>query len=100
LPGLLTTQVPPPDHCLEPSPAVQESLATPVSPALYPDAAADALVQELVNYLQVPNDHIAIGAGGSELLTAIAQVTLEAGTEVVYPWPSFEMYPQISALNA
>src|SRR5699024_9648213 len=84
---------------LEPIPAVQESLAKPVSPALYPDAAADALVQELVNYLQVPNDHIAIGAGGSELLTAIAQVTLESGTVVVYPWARFEMRPQIRALH-
>lgn len=100
VPGLQPYKLSSNEHFLEPIPAVQESLAKPVSPALYPDAAADALVQELVNYLQVPNDHIAIGAGGSELLTAIAQVTLEAGTEVVYPWPSFEMYPQISALNA
>ncbi len=26
-------------------------------------------------------------------------MTLEAGAEVVYPWPSFEMYPQVSGLN-
>src|SRR5699024_8786826 len=87
------------EHFMAPIPAVQKTLTKPINPALYPDAAAEALVHQLSNYLEVPKDHIVIGAGGSELLTAIAQVTLEPGTEVVYPWPSFEMYPQVSGLN-
>lgn len=100
VPGLHPYKLSSNEHFLDPILAVQQSLAQPVNPALYPDASAGALTQELANYLQVPAHHIAIGAGGSELLTALAQVTLEAGTEIVYPWPSFEMYPQVSALNA
>src|SRR5699024_12336887 len=100
VPGLQPYKLSSNEHFLEPIPAVQESLAKPVSPALYPDAAADALVQELVNYLQAPNDHIAIGAGASQLLTAIAQVTLEAGTEVLYQWPRLALNQYNIALNA
>lgn len=100
VPGLHPYKLSSNEHFLDPIPAVQQALAQPVNPALYPDASAGALTEELANYLQVPAHHIAIGAGGSELLTALAQITLEAGTEIVYPWPSFEMYPQVSALNA
>lgn len=87
------------EHFVEPLPEVMEALAQPVNPASYPDHAATELVAELSTYLQLPTDHIIVGAGGSEILTALAHITLEAGAEVVYPWPSFEMYPQISGLN-
>lgn len=100
VPGLQPYKLSSNEHFLEPLPEVLEAIADPIHPAGYPDAAAGALTTELSNYLQVTGDHIAIGAGGSEILTALAHITLEAGTEVVYPWPSFELYPQASAINA
>lgn len=100
IPGLQPYKLSSNEHFLQPLPEVVEALAQPVNPATYPDAFATALTTELSSYLEVPTDHIAIGAGGSEILTALAHITLEADTEVVYPWPSFEMYPQAAALNA
>ena len=87
------------EHFLPPIPAVTEALTKAVNPATYPDPAAKALTTELADYVQLPQDHIAVGAGGSEIVTALAHITLEAGSEVIYPWPSFELYPQASALN-
>ena len=87
------------EHYLPPLPGILETLAEPINPANYPDPSATALISALSDYLQVPNDHITVGAGGSEMLTAISHVTLEAGTEVVYPSPSFELYAQAAALN-
>ncbi|GAA2033701.1 histidinol-phosphate transaminase [Yaniella flava] len=87
------------EHFLPPISAVVEALTEVTNPATYPDPAAKALTAELANYLQVSEDHVAVGAGGSEIITALAHITLEAGSEVIYPWPSFELYPQASALN-
>lgn len=87
------------EHYLPPLPDVLEAVAEQINPADYPDPSASALISALSDYLQVPNDHITVGAGGSEMLTALSHITLEAGTEVVYPSPSFELYAQAAALN-
>ena len=100
VPGLQPFKLSSNEHYLPPLPAVTEAMAQPANPADYPDAAATALIAALSEYLQVPTEHLIIGTGASEILTALAHVTLQEGTEVVYPWPSFEMYPQATALNA
>ena len=97
--GLVPYKLSSNEHYLQPLPGVLEAVAEPFNPANYPDPSASALTSALSDYLQVPNDHIAVGAGGSEMLTAICHITLEAGTEVVYPSPSFELYAQAAALN-
>ncbi|OAV62892.1 histidinol-phosphate transaminase [Enteractinococcus helveticum] len=84
---------------LPPLPEVLEAMADIPNPAGYPDPTASALIAGLSEYLDVPNDHITVGAGASEIISALARVTTEAGTETVYPWPSFELYPQTAALN-
>lgn len=100
IPGLEPYKLSSNEHYLTPLSAVTEAMAQPVNPAGYPDPAATVLVSELSQYLQVPADHVLVGAGASELLSALAHVTLETGDEVIYPWPSFELYPQATALNA
>lgn len=100
IPGLEPFKLSSNEHYLPPLPEVMQALAQPINPAGYPDPAATALICELAAYLEVPQDHLIVGTGASEILTALAQVTLEEGTEVVYPWPSFELYPQAAALNA
>lgn len=87
------------EHYLQPLPGVMEAIAEPNTPAAYPDPAASALTTALSEYLRVPTDHIAVGAGGSEIITALSHITLEPEAEVVYPSPSFELYSQAAALN-
>lgn len=84
---------------LPPLPEILEAMTDIPNPAGYPDPTASALIAGLSEYLDVPTDHIAVGAGASEIISALARVTTEAGTETVYPWPSFELYPQTAALN-
>ena len=87
------------ENHLPPLPEVLEAMAEVPNPAGYPDPTASALIAGLSEYLNVSADHITVGAGASEILAALARVTTEAGTETIYPWPSFELYPQTAALN-
>ena len=57
------------EHYLPPLPAVVEALTKPMTPSSYPDPAASALL--LSEYLRYRN-HITVGAGGSEMLSALA----------------------------
>ena len=85
---------------LEPLPAVVEAVAgASGAPALYPDPAAARLTEALADFHGVPADHVVLSAGSSESLAALVGITLEPGAEVVYPWPSFEMYPQLSSFS-
>jgi histidinol-phosphate aminotransferase len=61
----------------------------------YPDPAQGALRERLSHRYGVPVERIAIGNGGSDLLVAAGDALLEPGAEVVYPWPSFSMYPHM-----
>lgn len=87
------------ENHLTPLPAVLETMtAHAKDPALYPDDAALALRTELSERLGVDRDELIVTTGASELLVALTQITSDAGTEAIYPWPSFEMYPQITGL--
>lgn len=100
VPGLTPYKLSSNEHYLPPLDPVLEAIAAPINPASYPDPAANALKLELSKYLQVPVEQIGLGVGASEILTALAHITLETDSEVIYPWPSFELYPQTTALNA
>ncbi|MCL7660208.1 hypothetical protein M8360_32970, partial [Klebsiella pneumoniae] len=73
-------------------------VAHATNPALYPDDAALALRQGLADRLGVGLDQLVVTTGASELLVALTQITSDATTEAIYPWPSFEMYPQTTGL--
>jgi histidinol-phosphate aminotransferase len=64
----------------------------------YPDGAAVALRQKLATRFGVPVDTVAVSNGSNEMLRLIAQATLRPGDEVVFAWPSFVVYPMVTAL--
>ncbi|MET0836259.1 MAG: histidinol-phosphate transaminase [Thermoleophilaceae bacterium] len=65
----------------------------------YPDPAKAALRKRLSERTGVAAGRIAIGNGSCELLLAAADAMLEPGTEVVYAWPSFSIYPHMAAMS-
>jgi histidinol-phosphate aminotransferase len=65
----------------------------------YPDPTARALRSALADRYDFPVARIAVGNGSCEILLAAAEALLEPGTEVVYAWPSFSMYPHLAAVT-
>ena len=63
----------------------------------YPDPGAGALRRALADRYQHPLSGIAVGNGSCEILLAAADALLEPWSEIVYAWPSFSMYPHLSA---
>ena len=46
-----------------------------------------------------PASRIAIGNGSCDILLAAGEALLEPGAELVYAWPSFSVYPHLSAAS-
>ena len=59
----------------------------------YPDNHVHDLRTSLADHLDVGYDNLWCGAGSSELIRLTAQAVGGPGREVVFPWPSFAMYP-------
>lgn len=97
-PGLTPYKLSSNENHLPPLPGVVETMAAAsATPANYPDPTAAALVADIASHLDVEPAEVVPGAGASEILSALTNITLEAGTSVVYPWPSFEMYPILAS---
>lgn len=87
------------EHHMDPLPAVAEAIeAGGRTPASYADPAVAELTAALADHLGVSADQVLFSAGASEMLKALFHVAVDPGDEVVYPWPSFEMYPQLANL--
>src|SRR5687767_10613001 len=63
----------------------------------YPDPGAGALRRALSERYDHPPAAIAVGNGSCEILLAAADALLEPWSEIVYAWPSFSIYPHLSA---
>jgi len=61
----------------------------------YPDGGVVALRRKLAEKHGVAFEQVAVTNGSNELLRLLAQVVLRPGDEVVYPWPSFVVYPMV-----
>ncbi|MFI6576723.1 histidinol-phosphate transaminase [Nocardiopsis sp. NPDC050513] len=87
------------ENPLGPLPSVREAVAR-ASAELnrYPDPGADELVGALARFLEVPEDHVALGAGSVGVLQQLLEAVGEPGAEVVYAWRSFEAYPLLAEL--
>ncbi len=59
----------------------------------YPDNHTYDLRSALSRHLGVGYDNLWCGAGSSELIRLLALAVGGQGREVVFPWPSFAMYP-------
>jgi histidinol-phosphate aminotransferase len=63
----------------------------------YPDPGARALRSALAARFDFPAAGIAVGNGSCEILLAAAEALFEPWSEMVYAWPSFSMYPHLTA---
>jgi histidinol-phosphate aminotransferase len=83
-----------------PLPAVIEAIKGAL-PELnrYPDPTNSLLRQRLSERYGVPVSRIAIGNGSCDILLAAGEALLEPGAELVYAWPSFSVYPHLSAAS-
>jgi histidinol-phosphate aminotransferase len=76
--------------------AIQASLPTLNR---YPDPTNSLLRERLSDRYGVPASRIAIGNGSCDILLAAGEALLEPGAELVYAWPSFSVYPHLSAAS-
>lgn len=100
VPGLKSFKLSSNEHFMEPLPSVVEEATKAMSMVnLYGDPGVFDLTEQLAQHLRVNQNQLAFGAGASEILSALTHITTEPGTNVVMPWPSFEMYPQLALLG-
>jgi histidinol-phosphate aminotransferase len=83
-----------------PLPEVRDAIDQAI-PSLnrYPDPSNSILRQRLSDRYEVPISRIAIGNGSCDILLAAGEALLEPGAEIVYSWPSFSVYPHLSAAS-
>ncbi|MDO9557827.1 MAG: histidinol-phosphate transaminase [Coriobacteriia bacterium] len=62
----------------------------------YPDGGAGALRRKLSQRHGVPIEQVVVTNGSNELLRFVAEVLVRPGDEIVYPWPSFVVYPMVA----
>ena len=83
-----------------PLPAVAEVIERALSTLnRYPDPSNSLLRARLSDRYGVPSSRIAIGNGSCDILLAAGEALLEPGAELVYAWPSFSVYPHLSAAS-
>ena len=83
-----------------PHPAVVEAIARAAADAnRYPDPEARLLRRRLAERYETDPARIAVSNGSCEILLAAAEALCEEGAEVVYAWPSFSIYPHMTALS-
>jgi histidinol-phosphate aminotransferase len=83
-----------------PLPAVRDAIERALGTLnRYPDPTNAQLRQRLSDRYEVPPARIAIGNGSCDVLLAAGEALLEPGAEVLYAWPSFSVYPHLSAAS-
>lgn len=84
-----------------PSPAALEVLRSLDSEWLrrYPTPYANDMRQAVSEVLDVPPEWIMVGNGSDELLNVILRACVEPGRKVVYPTPTYVLYPTLAALQ-
>jgi histidinol-phosphate aminotransferase len=83
-----------------PHPKVIEAIqATAGAMNRYPDPDATLLRGRIAERYETEPARIAVGNGSCEILLAAAEALCEPGAEIVYAWPSFSMYPYLTALS-
>ena len=83
-----------------PHPQVVEAIrAAATAMNRYPDPSATLLRRRIAERYEVEPGRVAVGNGSCEILLAAAEALCEPGTEILYAWPSFSMYPHLAALT-
>jgi histidinol-phosphate aminotransferase len=65
----------------------------------YPDPTARRLRQAIADRHGIDPGRVALANGSCEILLAAAEALCEPGSEILYAWPSFSMYPYLPALS-
>jgi histidinol-phosphate aminotransferase len=65
----------------------------------YPDPEKGLLRKRLAERFETSPGRVAVGNGSCEILMSAGEALLEPGSEVVYAWPSFSMYPHLAAAS-
>jgi histidinol-phosphate aminotransferase len=65
----------------------------------YPDPSNALLRKALSDRYGVPPGRIAVGNGSCDILLAAGEALLEPGAELVHAWPSFSVYPHLTAAS-
>lgn len=65
----------------------------------YPDPGSGRLRAAIAERTGVDAALIAVGNGSCDILLALGEAMLEPGSEVVYAWPSFSIYPHLAAAS-
>jgi histidinol-phosphate aminotransferase len=65
----------------------------------YPDPSNMRLRQALAARFDYAPEKIAIGSGSCDILLSAAEALLEPGSELIYAWPSFSVYPHMAAAS-
>jgi histidinol-phosphate aminotransferase len=80
-----------------PIPAVVEAIQNALTGLnRYPDPSNAALRRALSDRYGVPANRIAIGNGSCDVLLAAGDAMLEPGAEIVFAWPSFNVYQHLA----
>ncbi len=83
-----------------PLPEIREAIDRAVySLNRYPDPSNTVLRERLSERYEVSAAQIAIGNGSCDILLAAGEALLEPGAELVHAWPSFSVYPHLSAAS-
>jgi histidinol-phosphate aminotransferase len=83
-----------------PHPAVAEAIARAAGAShRYPDPSAGLLRRRIAERFEADPAQIAVANGSCEILLAAAMALCEPGSELVYAWPSFSMYPYLAPLS-
>jgi histidinol-phosphate aminotransferase len=83
-----------------PHEAVVEAVAAAARSAnRYPDQYASLLRERISSRYDLDPAGIAVANGSCELLLAAALALCEEGSELVYAWPAFSMYPMLGPLS-
>ena len=65
----------------------------------YPDPDKTGLRRALADRYEIAAPRVAVGNGSCELLLSAGEALLEPGSEIVYAWPSFSIYPHLAAAS-
>ncbi|MCM1983336.1 histidinol-phosphate transaminase [Lyngbya confervoides] len=84
-----------------PSPRVLEALHHLDAEHLrrYPDASAQIFREAAGHLHQVDPDWVIVGNGSDHLLSLIMAAFVDAGDRLVYPWPTYALYPTLADLQ-
>jgi histidinol-phosphate aminotransferase len=83
-----------------PHPAVIEAVARAAADVnRYPEQFSPTLRRLLADRHETEPGRIAVGNGSCEILLAACEALCEPGSEIVFSWPAFSMYPHLAALS-